>query len=384
MTRPFVLTYKESNIEFDSIILKVIINKNLENNKDRYIQVLLKGQESEYSEGYKAYIFEDETVSIESEQLIIKGVEYLNTLENNDVIEIEKIIRVLYRDASDDNILLVTNQCNSNCIMCPDSEYVRNVRNDIDVGRIKRIINEIPDDVQSISITGGEPTMAKDGLIEVLKECKEKLPYTFFQLLTNGRSFSDREYTKRIAEVIPSNHRLGIPLYGISPAKHDAITRAPGSFEQTKIGIRNLLDYNIKIEIRIVVTKLNYKNLIELSEYIASQYADKIEMVNIMSLEMSGNALKNKEFIWVDYDEMKNYVFEASINLIKHGIDVNLYNFPLCKIDPRLHYIAAKSISDYKINYKEECRECSIKDICGGFFESTLKTMNPNVNPVGE
>ena len=46
-------------------------------------------------------------------------------------------------------------------------------------------------------------------------------------------------------------------------------------------------------------------------------------------------------------------VYDACLEIIKSGITVNLYNFPLCNIDKRLYSIANRSITDYKIRYKE-------------------------------
>ena len=68
--------------------------------------------------------------------------------------------------------------------------------------------------------------------------------------------------------------------------------------------------------------------------------------------------------------------------LIKNGFDVKLYNFPLCMIKKGYWYIAAKSISGYKIQYQDDCLLCEAKDICGGFFSSTKKLMNPKVYPI--
>ena len=65
-----------------------------------------------------------------------------------------------------------------------------------------------------------------------------------------------------------------------------------------------------------------------------------------------------------------------------HGIDVKLYNFPLCMVDEGYWSIAAKSISEYKIQYPCECEACTVKEICGGFFGSTLHLMKPTVYPI--
>lgn len=67
---------------------------------------------------------------------------------------------------------------------------------------------------------------------------------------------------------------------------------------------------------------------------------------------------------------------------MKAGILTNLYNFPLCNIDERLYSIAHKSITDYKIRYKEQCENCLGKKQCGGFFNSTINVKDIEVKPI--
>ena len=121
--RPFIL---KGNIsiknEDEYIIGKIIKNKNVEE-KQEYIQILDNQNINQYQSGYKGYIFEDKPQNINLESINnCYNVEGFNTLIDYDVVEIinNKSIRVLYRDDSEDNAIVVTNQCNSNCIMCPD------------------------------------------------------------------------------------------------------------------------------------------------------------------------------------------------------------------------------------------------------------------------
>ena len=74
------------------------------------------------------------------------------------------IIRILYRDDSNDNAIVVTNQCNSNCIMCPDSDIVRNTRENPDIKKLIEQVKYIPNDTKHITITGGEPGLLKENL----------------------------------------------------------------------------------------------------------------------------------------------------------------------------------------------------------------------------
>ena len=384
--RPFIL---KGNIsiknEDEYIIGKIIKNKNVEE-KQEYIQILDNQNISQYQSGYKGYIFEDKPQNINLENINnCYNVEGFNTLIDYDVVEIinNKNIRVLYRDDSEDNAIVVINQCNSNCIMCPDSDVVRNTKENPNIKKIIEQIHCIPDDTKHITITGGEPGILKDDLFKVLAECKKCLPETEFLFLSNGRVFSNTEYVNKFRENIPEFIRVAIPIYADNSELHDSITRAKGSFKQSICGIKKLLERNIDIEIRIVVTKMNYKYLNDIAKFIAKKIPD-VKMVNIMALEMTGNAYKNREDIWINFDKVNKYLYDACLTIIEAGIIVNLYNFPLCNIDERLYSIAHKSISDYKVRFKEECENCKVKKNCGGFFNSTINVKEIKVCPFGD
>lgn len=370
--RPFFLKSKiVINNSSVSTIGKVIINKNVED-KSNYIQVLEKESKELFTDGYLGYIFIDWCPSEIDDKNYAINVNCVETLKDYDVVEFDKeYIHVLYRDDSDDNFIQVTNQCNSNCIMCPDSDFVRNTDKSYDLLRLERIINCIPDDTKNVCITGGEPGILKYDLIKILKKCKECLLNTNFLLLSNGRVFSDFKFTEEFSKVLPYNFKIAIPLYANNATLHDLITRADGSFYETISGIKNLLSQKVRIEIRIVVLKMNYLELEKISQYIAKEIKN-VEIVNFMALEMSGNAYTNRDNVWIDFSKATSKLYPAIITLIKSGINTGIYNFPLCKVDKRLFSLCRKSISDYKIRFKDECQNCTIKEFCGGYFGSTL------------
>ena len=64
-------------------------------------------------------------------------------------------------------------------------------------------------------------------------------------------------------------------------------------------------------------------------------------------------------------------------------IDVQLYNFPLCKVERNYWALCAKSITDYKIRYNSQCETCNVKSVCGGVFGTTLAVTNMILTPVG-
>lgn len=365
------------------IIGKIIKNKNVFD-KEKYIQVLDDENIDLFEKGYKGYIFDNKPKNIELNKInYCSHVKDYQSLLDFDVVEIvnNKIIRVLYRDDSEDNAIVVTNQCNSNCIMCPDSDAVRNTKENPDIKKLLEQIRCIPDDTKHITITGGEPGLLKENLLKLLEECKKYLPNTEFLILTNGRVFSNTDFTNKLEESIPNNTRIAIPIYAANEDLHDEITRVKGSFRQAVVGIKKLIEKNIDVEIRVVVLKKNYKYLEKIANFIVKELPE-VKMVNIMALEMTGNAYKNREQVWINFGEVKEYLYKACITIIKSGIITNLYNFPLCNLDERLYSVAHRSITDYKIRYKEKCEECRAKENCGGFFNSTINVKDIKVKPI--
>ena len=242
-------------------------------------------------------------------------------------------------------------------------------------------INILPEDIGYINVTGGEPTLGKEYFIQVMSMLAKKFIYSDFQLLTNGRSVADKAFLQNVLDVCPKGIRFAIPLHASESEIHDQISQSKGSFAQTDRGIRNLLKERQKVEIRIVVSKKNLGYLTETAQYIADNYKG-VFCVNFIGMEMMGNAAINREVLWVDYLEVFQNAKTSIDLLVRSGIDVQLYNFPLCAVDRGYWHIAAKSITDYKVRFMDECEECSVKEICGGFFYSTKQVMNPKVFPI--
>lgn len=307
----------------------------------------------------------------------------LDQYHDYDVVQLspDGRIRRVFDSSSEDNGIVVTNKCNSNCIMCPSSESSRRNCYDTNVDDLLRLVRHFPSDVKHITVTGGEPFLIGASMFTLLDALKNKFRETEFLLLTNGRIFSSALYCKKLKETIPEKTVIGIPIHGSTQNTHDAITRSPGSFLQTIDGIKNLLTLGIHVELRIVVSKLNYQEITDICSLFVRDFPSVLR-VEIMGLEMLGNAAVNKDNVWITYQD----AFDASMQgielLIRNGIDVGLYNFPLCTVDKNFWPIYKKSISDYKVRYAPQCEECDYKKGCGGIFAGTYKLAKDNVIPL--
>lgn len=306
-----------------------------------------------------------------------------NKICSGDIVSIslDGYVNVVYTHDECEVDIFVTNKCNSNCIMCPLAEGVRKKQNIGHYEWMKAYIDLLPQDISYFNITGGEPTLEKENFLHILSLLKNKYNHSEFQLLTNGRSAADVSFLHKILDFSPRGMRYAIPLHSSNELIHDKITQSQYSFKQTDKGIRNLLATNQKVEIRIVISKANSNCLKETAQYISKNYKG-LYCVNFIGMEMMGNAAKNRESLWINYSDAFRCAKPAIDILIRSGIDVQLYNFPLCAVERGYWHIAAKSITGYKVRFMEECDACIVKEICGGFFVSTKQVMKPKVYPV--
>ncbi len=311
--------------------------------------------------------------------------ERLESLSDYDVVEFysPRRFQVYYKNDSTDNALVVTTKCNSNCIMCPVPEPIRMHASLEKIGHLCNLIDYMPTDAPFLTITGGEPTMLREDTFILLQRLKDHFEGTKFFFLTNGRTLAINSFFDSFMDVIPEEFRFGIPLYGYDDESHDRITQAKGSFDQTTKAIQKLLNHRCEVEIRIVVSNLNARNMDRIARYIADHYSG-LACVNIMATEMCGAAAANKDLVWLDYEDCFRYSKKAVHILLEHGIDVRFYNFPLCKVERSYWAMCSKSITDYKITYYEQCRNCSVKTACGGVFGTTLAVTKMELHPIGD
>ena len=292
---------------------------------------------------------------------------------NYDVYEIwpDGRMYLRYDTTSVDNYFFVTGKCNSNCIMCPSPDYTRKNGDETNIENLITLAKHIPSDSPHLTITGGEPFLSGEEIFKFIFLLREKFHKTEFLFLTNGRIFALDKYAKMLRDSIPNNSILAIPIHASTAELHDRITQTKGSFSQTILGIKRLLRYGIRIEIRIVVSKVNCEDINNLAEFIIREIP-QVEYISVIAMEMTGNAFRNQDRLWISYKEAFYYASGAINKLINNGIDVKLYNFPLCTVDPSCWMICERSISPNKVRYSETCEVCNYKQSCGGVFAGTI------------
>jgi sulfatase maturation enzyme AslB (radical SAM superfamily) len=140
-------------------------------------------------------------------------LESLAELHEGDVLYLDStgIVRRIWNIESTQNVLFVTERCNSHCIMCPQPQLP--IEHDEEA---LKLLDCIPkNELKEVCITGGEPTTCKK-ICNIFRKL-QKFPYIQPIMLTNGRKFSELQFTKNIVDVAPYNMIYAIPIYSSVP-----------------------------------------------------------------------------------------------------------------------------------------------------------------------
>jgi His-Xaa-Ser system radical SAM maturase HxsC len=297
--------------------------------------------------------------------------EYMHYLDENDIISYanDGSVWVVFRNSSKYNTFLLTEQCNHLCLMC--SQPPKNKNDNWLLKQAMSAIDLIPKGTIRMGFSGGEPTLYREGLIDLVEKCSGILPYTIIDILTNGRAFSDPDYAMMLARVNHHNCMICIPVYSDVPEIHDYVVQSKGAFDETIEGILNLKALKQKVEIRIVIHKQTIDTLIETCRYI-SKNLRFVDHVALMGLEITGFTRANLDDLWVDPYDYKDTLSEAVRILNRSNIRTSVYNHQLCTVNTDVLGNYAHSISDWKNEYLKVCGDCDRRSNCGGFFSSSI------------
>jgi His-Xaa-Ser system radical SAM maturase HxsC len=296
----------------------------------------------------------------------------VESLRDGDVVILDPdgSLHRVWRAGSAHNVVMVTNTCNCQCIMCPQPSC--SDRDDHEAMNLRMLSLVTDRHVPSIGLTGGEPTLRPDHLTALLALCARRFPQAAIYLLTNGRALANFAITRQIASVRHPRLTYCVPLHADVARLHDDIAGAGGSFAETVRGLHHLARLQQRVEIRVVILRDNYRRLPSLAEFICRNFPFASHIA-LMGMETTGLAWSNLDAVWVDPLDYTTELHAAVRHLHQRALDVSLYNLPLCVLPGPLWPFAFDSISDWKKVYLPLCTACSVQPRCPGLFRTSLK-----------
>lgn len=215
-------------------------------------------------------------------------------------------------------------RCNFNCQFCFNkSSFARKGRNikRLDVGYIKKIIDNISKSgIKIVRFTGGEPMLRKD-IFQLFKYAKQKKLEV--RLNTNG-SLITKNIAKKMRGLVDN---VLIPIHSENNKKEEEITGYPNALNKKIKAIKLLKKEKIPIvRIGTIATKENIKNFNKIAKLVLSLKIYSWEWYRLMSNKKSNISLEKKDV---------SLLVEKIINFRKKNkLSVQISNpFPFCTVD---------------------------------------------------
>jgi His-Xaa-Ser system radical SAM maturase HxsC len=287
--------------------------------------------------------------------------------------------RSLFRSNSRHNSFLVTERCNNYCLMC--SQPPKDIDDRWILDEISESLPLLDKRTPTLTFTGGEPLSDWPEFTRVLAECRDQLPNTAVQVLTNGRAFAKSEIVDAWRKVNHPKLIAAIPVYAAVDYVHDYVVQAKGAFDETILGILKLKDRGQRVEIRVVLHARTAPIIAETCRWFARNLPF-VDHVALMGLENTGFAIANEAQLWIDPVDYQAALAEAVDLLVAANVNVSVYNLQRCVLAPSVWPYAVQSISDWKNAFIAECEPCTEKTRCAGFFSSGRPRRSKAITPI--
>ncbi|WP_157217954.1 His-Xaa-Ser system radical SAM maturase HxsC [Flavisphingomonas formosensis] len=269
----------------------------------------------------------------------------------------------LLRAGSRTNSLLVTERCDQLCVMCSQPPK----KTHVDRFALLEQACLLAPPGMLIGISGGEPTLYKEQLFDMVERVLAARDDLAFHILTNAQHFTVED-AERLRSPLYARTSWGIPLYATDAGLHDRIVGKAGAFDRLERSLATLILAGARVELRTVLVSANLHELPALARYVAARLRF-VEAWSIMQLEHIGFAKGRWHALHVDHRRDFAPIAAALDQASLHGIRAQLFNFPRCTVPPAYRSMAIASISDWKRKYMPGCAACREQGQCSGFFE---------------
>lgn len=266
-------------------------------------------------------------------------------------------------------VVNLTEKCNNRCLNCPnDDNFLRRCISDVEVEKF--IDENVSGETDRVTFIGGEPTISKN-FFDSIKKVRMLSNKAIIQINSNGRMFCYGWFVDKLAEYGVDKFDIHVALYGHFPELHDELTFIRGSYKQTVQGIINLLNRGFSVQIRTIVSNLNYKYLPDIGRMMVEKFKGKISKFNFVGMDIIGNAKKNEKVLAVSHLKIAPYIEKTIDVLNSNGIYCNVHLLPKGIFKKRYHDFAIKSgCVDGAFTDSFGCVECIYHDSCPRMMKS--------------
>lgn len=297
--------------------------------------------------------------------------------------------------------LHVTNICNLNCIGCYSFDRTRNCADKLSLDQIRYIIDQLAENgVETITISGGEPLIRGD-IVEIVRYAKENVGIGTVNLITNGTRFH-KDQLLQLKEYIDA---LPVSIDGYN-YENPRFLRDEGTFPKVMEFVKMARDMGLPVSI---LPTLHRKNIKAVNEYLKLSEQLKVP-ISFSLLTCSGEL---KDYIPKDEDlhDLVTYLFDfmksgkvplqdysevearkncgAGTSIISVTAEGDIYpchmmhDTDTCMgnlLKTPLREILKNAAKVPSVDQVETCKDCSMKNICGGGCKARALLINGGWN----
>lgn len=292
--------------------------------------------------------------------------------------------------------IAISYACNQKCSFCPCTAEERHYPIP-PVNNLKEtVINMKKRGIDSLIVSGGEPTLHPEFVDFIGFLCSEGLRVT---ILSNSERFSDQAFVTDFSyHADPGLVEVITTLHSHNPSEHETINGSPGSFERSVNGLLKLADNGYHITVKHCITKLNCRDLKVFYEYVDDRFPEAAD-IQMCSIDYCGLTEDNKYDYMVVFPELEPFfeeMFDSYIERVERGNKRHMYciNMPLCSMDPYYwDFVAPKNqpYSNYssptengKSNmekgsgefigtFGKGCQVCKAEPLCAGTYRTAFE-----------
>ncbi len=273
-------------------------------------------------------------------------------------------------------------RCNNHCLMCTNSDAFIESSDEMydasaQISRLLRFSKAGDESVYPrngelrdyILFTGGEPTLHPD-FLNIISQFRESFPALPLTLLSNGRTFAYSRFAGSTLIKLGRPATIAIPIHGYDAKTHDSITRTPGSFTQTLLGLSHLLKFmkdGQELEIRFILHKRTIPWLGKTLDFLLRCFpAPARYRLVLIYFEMEGQSEKNFQSVAVPLQECVSLAIEPNLVAFRRFHDFRIYHFPLCTLPEDLRDKAWNSLPSKELCFPLVCHSCALNEKCMG------------------
>ncbi|MDD2753123.1 MAG: radical SAM protein [Candidatus Portnoybacteria bacterium] len=253
--------------------------------------------------------------------------------------------------------------CNNRCVYCFERDLIFRQKS---TDELRREIAAIREKFDLINFMGQEPTLRKD-IFELIRYAKG-LKFSQIGITTNGRLLAYPDFAHKLAD--SGLDQAVITVAGCNALLHDRHTAAKGSFKETLQGIKNFIalqkERRLSLVLNVMVTKLNYKELLKIVKF----YIDLgVKEINIGHILPFNKNIVNSRCIIAKMSQAAPYLIKIQE---KFGALAKFLfvEYPPCIFPKKYRHLSFPCLeeSPQKVRF-DLCAKCAYVSKCAGVHQ---------------